>query len=335
MSVLAHLVTSMMRGEPETTQALAYILRRQASLVRAFVGLLGAAGLSFDPGLVESERSDDGVGRPDLRIFDSDGRLRLLVENKFWAGLTPAQPVEYLKMLPADVPCGLLLVVPTQRVGMILRELRTRCQEQDLGVGQVSGGGGRVKWMPAGTGSLLVTDWRSVVEVLEGAADGHEMRSDVLQFRRLVESLENLEAFPALRPEEVTGVDVPRRMMNYIDLINFVCEGLADDGIAPGNRTGVFDFASFYRPLRREGGNVGWLTLSCNAWLGSGGVSPLWLWLTRDSCSNFDEIEKLFEDVYVSGDYKYIPIRLKLGVERDRVVKDAVEQVCDAFGKMK
>jgi len=40
--------------------------------------------------------------------------------------------------------CGLLFVVPAQRVDMILRELRRRCLERDLGVGQVSGGEGRV-----------------------------------------------------------------------------------------------------------------------------------------------------------------------------------------------
>ena len=94
MSVLAYLVSSMMRGDPETMQALAYILGRQTGLVRSFFGLLGEAGLSFDPGLVESERSEDGSGRPDLRIFDRDWRLRVLVENKFWARLTDAQPVE-------------------------------------------------------------------------------------------------------------------------------------------------------------------------------------------------------------------------------------------------
>jgi len=167
--------------------------------------------------------------------------------------------------------------------------------------------------MPTEAGLLLVTDWRSVAEVLEGAADGQEIRNDVLQFRRLVESLENLEAYPALRSDEVTDVDVPRWIMNYIDLINSISNGLAERGIAQSNPRGVLEPVSFYRLLTGRNGNIGWLTLSFDAWRGSGGVSPLWLWLTRDSCTNFDDIEKLLEDVYVSGGYKYIPIRLKLG----------------------
>ena len=88
MSVLAHLAAAM--GEPGATQALAYILNKQPSIVQAFVKLLGAAGVTFDPKhRVESERSDDGgrmSGRPDMKVFDAKGNLRVLVENKFWAG---------------------------------------------------------------------------------------------------------------------------------------------------------------------------------------------------------------------------------------------------------
>ena len=100
MSVLAHLAVATM-GEPGATQALAYILNKQPSFVRALVNLLGVAGIAFDPRYrVESERGDDGgraPGIPDMKIFDAQGNLRVLVENKFWAGLTDAQPVDYLR----------------------------------------------------------------------------------------------------------------------------------------------------------------------------------------------------------------------------------------------
>ena len=38
--------------------------------------------------------------RPDLAGFDRDGRERVLIEAKFWAGLTGNQPVAYLERLP-------------------------------------------------------------------------------------------------------------------------------------------------------------------------------------------------------------------------------------------
>ena len=117
MSVLAHLVTSM--GEPGATQALVYILNQQPGIVQKFVNLLGVAGVTFDPRHhIESERGDDGgriPGRPDMKIYDTDGNPRVLVENKFWAGLTDAQPVGYLSMLPQDMNSGLLFIVPGRR----------------------------------------------------------------------------------------------------------------------------------------------------------------------------------------------------------------------------
>ena len=58
MSVLAHLVTSMGWGEPEATQALAYIFRQQPGILRAFVSLLGAAGVTFNPGRIEFDDNE-------------------------------------------------------------------------------------------------------------------------------------------------------------------------------------------------------------------------------------------------------------------------------------
>ena len=134
MSVLAHLAGCM--GEPGATQALAYLLNRQAGLLREFVNLPGAAGIQFDPRpRVESEMGGDG-GRPDMRIYDMNGNLRVLVENKFWAALTGAQPVDYLDMLPNDESSGLLFIVPRQRVNMIWNALQARCQDAGLNLGQ-------------------------------------------------------------------------------------------------------------------------------------------------------------------------------------------------------
>ena len=213
MSVLAHLVTSMgRRGEPEATQALSYILRQQPSISKAFVSLLRPVGVTFDPKRIESEIGDDSgdiAGRPDLKICDAAGNPRVLVENKFWAGLTDAQPVEYLKMLRLreDVSSGLLFIVPRDRVKQMWNELKTRCHNASLDLGRESPEGARVRWVPVGTKTMLITDWQNVLDTLEGAADGQEIRGDIFQLRRLVEILEKLETFRALRSDEVTNAE--------------------------------------------------------------------------------------------------------------------------------
>ena len=345
MSVLAHLVAS--RGEPGVTQALAYILNQQPDIVQAFVNLLGAADIRFKPRhRVESERGDDGQripGRPDMKIYDAenktrDGKARVLVENKFWAGLTDAQPVGYLGMLPECVSSGLLFVVPGDRVRQIWSMLKTRCRNAGLVLGQESPEGDQVKWVSVETNkTMLVTDWQNVLDTLEGAADGQEIRGDIFQLRRLVETLENLEAFRAPRSDEVTNAEAAQRIINYIELLRPICHRLAESGIASGPHAVSFDGRSFHRDLTCNNGQgdevSARLALSFDVWHRSGGITPLWLRIAPGihPPEVFENLENLLEKermyVFPGTNNKYIAIDLKLGVERDSVVEDAVEQI--------
>lgn len=344
MSILAHLVTSM--GEPGATQALTYILNQQPGIVRAFVNLLDGADIRFNPRFrIESEKGDDSgriSGRPDMKICDDDGRTRVLIENKFWAGLMDSQPVDYLKMLPDDVSSGLLFIVPGKRVEMIWKELKTRCLEAGLDLGQDSPKEGWVRWVQVGTRTMLVTDWQNVLDTLERAADGPEIQGDVLQFRRLVETLEDAQAFPALRSDEVTNADAARRLNDYIQLIVDICDRLHGAGIMTYARNTASFGARYFCGRLRWDNDQGYLkrddeqgreddaflTLSFPAWRESGGVTPLWLWMNQ-AVQHYGDVDVHQFDALlgVTPSDKFIPIRLKLGVERERVIEDAVEQI--------
>lgn len=338
MSVLAHLAVSM--GEPGVTKALAYILNEQPSFDQALVNLLGVAGIQFDPKYgVKTEQGDDGgraPGIPDMKIFDTQGNLRVLVENKFWAGLTDAQPVAYLRMLPEDVSSGLLFIVPSQRVTMVRTELGMRCQDAGLDVGQEWRGQGRVKWMSVGANArVLVTDWQNVFDTLEGAADGQDIRSDIFQIRGLAEALEDWQAFLPLRSDDVTNADIPRRISNYIHLIRDICTELLGAGMTGGAVNSSFPDQNFYRHFNWDDGQGhsgdAYLTLSLPVWRESGGITPLWLWMNQAVQLVVDEDNR---GVIYRGEDKYMPIHLELGVEREQVVENAVEQIRTAvFGE--
>ena len=127
MSVLAHVVLNgSMPGEPAATQAPAHILNSSPDIARAFVGIMRPASVDFEPGYIKAELEQED-SRPDLTVHDSHGRVRALVENKFWAGLTDAQPVSYLADLPEDPPTSLLFIVPRLRVATVWKELMLRC----------------------------------------------------------------------------------------------------------------------------------------------------------------------------------------------------------------
>ena len=146
-----------------------------------------------------------------------------------------------------------------------------------------------MRWMPVGTKSrMLVTDWQNVLDTLEGAADGQDIRGDILQIRRLVETLENAQAFPPLRSDEVTNVDVARRIDNYIQLIVDICMKLQEVGMTYVTNQASFKGSYFYGRVQWDNGQGGrddaYLTLLFHAWRESGGITPLWLW-GEPSCS--------------------------------------------------
>ena len=67
---------------------------------------------------------------PDLAVFGHDGQERILLEAKFWAGLTENQPGTYLARLPDDGATSVLLfVAPEARLESIWTELRRRTED--------------------------------------------------------------------------------------------------------------------------------------------------------------------------------------------------------------
>lgn len=135
MSLLAHIVTQMpsLAPEPTATQSLAYILRASPELAASLADLV-LPDVGFELGRVESERKFEAV-RPDLTIFDSSGRPRIFIENKFLAGLTDGQPIQYLAALPDDLPSGLLFIVPMQRIPNVWNELKWRSRHPAFDLG--------------------------------------------------------------------------------------------------------------------------------------------------------------------------------------------------------
>jgi len=233
MSVLAHVVLGgALQNEPAATQALAYMLRSSPDIARAFVGMLQEANIEFEPGRVEAEQEHEEA-RPDLTIHDGDGRVRVFVENKFWAGLTDAQPVSYLKDLPEDLPSALMFIVPEQRVPTVWSELRERCRQAGFEP-EDAPGGTAVMRAHVGCHTMLIASWRYVLDRLLDAAraGGHDtIGHDILQLQGLAGRMDR-EAFLPLRGDELTDQEVARRLINYSDLIAEIIDKFEHVGVA-------------------------------------------------------------------------------------------------------
>jgi len=105
--------------EDVATTALAFILGRSEAARCAFADFL-SDGADAPPLIAKVQAQSalpNGAGAaPDLACLDEDGNLLAFVESKFWAELTPAQPVAYWEALPADAPATLLFLAPPYRV---------------------------------------------------------------------------------------------------------------------------------------------------------------------------------------------------------------------------
>ena len=102
----------------------------------------------------------DDQAIPDLVGNTQDGVQVLVVEAKFWAGLTANQPVTYLKRLPAERPGLLLFIAPEDRADNLWDALLGCCRKAQLHeVEERNTAAGRA--LRFGESWLALTSWRS------------------------------------------------------------------------------------------------------------------------------------------------------------------------------
>jgi len=121
-ALFGHLA-SRFSTQPENlaTEALAFIVNRSATMREELRTIFVRTGIELPPlARFQSQAGDEQGNIPDSIGLDARGVERLVVENKFWAGLTENQPVGYLDRLPAEGGAVLVFVVP--RLSMVWSE---------------------------------------------------------------------------------------------------------------------------------------------------------------------------------------------------------------------
>jgi hypothetical protein len=109
------------------TEALHFILTHSTEGRHSFARLLSTFGDRLpEPLHFKTQAGDEKGSIPDLVGLDGQGVEQAIIEAKFWAGLTPRQPLAYLDRLPSS---GLLIfLVPARRTDMLWHELLQRCR---------------------------------------------------------------------------------------------------------------------------------------------------------------------------------------------------------------
>ena len=167
-SLLSLIAQNDARGlEDAATDALRFILSRSDSARRALSELLADDGGPLPIAKVQTWAEVSHGAVPDMACHDSDDNLVAFIESKFWAHLTPHQPVTYWQALPDDRPSVLLFLAPDYRIdeGWLWDELVNRLQDAGHELGPASTDAGlTTASSKAGQRRLLLTSWGSLLD---------------------------------------------------------------------------------------------------------------------------------------------------------------------------
>lgn len=344
-TLLAHLALKLAH-QPENiaVEALGHILSASPAAVRALEDVLQTGGAEVGKiASVKTQASGEEGTRPDLAGRDQHNKECVLIEAKFWAGLTDKQPVDYLKQLRQNQASALLFVAPAKRFESLWTELCRRVKEAKI---ELVLGHEETNLRSATVGGerrLMLISWATLLDRMVSrastAGESHTV-CDIQQLRGLAEQMDE-DAFLPLRPEEL-GPEFPRRLKSLWGLVDDVIECLEQRDLA-GNKSMINNRGGEYGrylTLSRTGAKA-WFGLDCYKWAAQN--TPLWLWLYLFSCekplrkirdnlgqpSLQDSPELLEElgDIDDENNALVIPIYLPVGVEYDAVRNAVVERI--------
>ena len=333
-SVLAFLATKF-ATHPENlaTEALNFIITTSPHARQALLDLCRQLGHHGTDDLAFSTQSanDDG-SRPDLVGRAKDGSMPVVIEAKFWAGLTVHQPKAYLGALPAD---GLLLfVAPAARTDTLWPELLRR-----------AGCGAPDACLPpspdhriarSGQRTLALVSWRALLSHLHDACTlaNEAITADIGQLRALCDKMDT-DAFLPLRSEDLTST-LGRRVIEFCDLADRITDRLVAHRLVSVKGQRPTGGKGWYGRYMRIRGHGALLHFDAQTW-SKRGQSPLWLAVygraftpctVEPDCLREHDIPH-----HISSGHCMVPVTLLEGAERDAVIDHAqlqIQRVIDA-----
>ena len=217
-SLLAHLYTHI-RGSQEdiATLSLQYILSQSNDLNDAFTKRI-SSNLHID---IEDkleyicQLSGKNKERPDMTGLDKNGNEKIICEMKFYAGLTPNQPLAYIDRLKDSSGKGLVFICPKTRRLPLWSKLTEVCSVRNVTfvddfciiVDDIS---------------LSIITWSEILELLHkiAASVASELLSDINQLEGYCAQMDS-DAFIPFTSEDLTA-EIPKKAERYYAVIDEV-----------------------------------------------------------------------------------------------------------------
>jgi len=339
-TVLGHLANRF-AGQQENlaTEALTFILRRSPAASGAFREFFRPIGLDC-PGTFYIGTQQAGLDKsiPDMKCRDERGQLRVIVENKFWAGLTENQPKTYIRELFHELPVGvaaLLFVVLKARVRLVWDEMVRRCAVAKIPVGDALELPNMTAAPLGGEHYLAATSWSVLLDTLYTAANSAGETgtcNDIAQLQGLCRKMDEEEFLPLLG-EELTNLGIAQRMINFSELALDIVNQAGSRGLCDRKGLRETNFRYGSGAYIRIGEYTPWVGFDVLAWRRRG-VSPIWITFlpnaqigeVREKLNQFRSAKPRRCFDHDTGSVM-VPIFLPTGVEKQRIIDDALLQI--------
>jgi len=216
---------SRIKGSQEdiASEGLTYILQNsQVARDTLYSIIQNACGLQFDNLRFISQAIGEKKDRPDISGFNTNNQEVLILEAKFWASLTSNQPVEYLNHFEND--SVLIFICPKLRVKTIYDECLRRIAESGI-EHTVNEKSNMISLQ--NNRFLLIKTWDEILLIIRETLHNnneHQLVSDIDQVIGLCHTIDST-AFLPLQHEDFSPA-IPRRIINYLDLIDGVVRAL-------------------------------------------------------------------------------------------------------------
>lgn len=344
-TLFGHLASRFVpQTENLATEALNYVLSRSDDARQSLLDLLADAGIRIDEPVIFATQVKEDQHVYDLVGRNPSGENRIILEAKFWAGLTVNQPDSYLGSLPEGKTSILLFVAPFLRFDTLWPELQRRCSLSGFPPGKARKTG--KEFLIAGINdhhTIGLISWRVLLSRIKNeleAAAQHSLVNDIQQLEGLCNQ-QDTEAFLPLQPEELSSLN-GSRIYEFCGIVDSAIEKLKvrkvchTDGLRSAGGYGYYGryfalpgfgcFLSFYAEMWRDFRETPiWMTVKAsnnNSWSYSKNVRHLLRSL------EFETPPRLFD---YENDAAYVPIFLPTGKEYDTVVDAVVDQVEEVY----
>ena len=335
-TLLAYLVSSF-PGNTENiaTEALRHIFDHSDACGVALNDVIqsGVRGVNAVTTIKSQVIQADGT-QPDLVGFDEANKERVLIEVKFWAGLTDNQPNGYIRVLPADGPALLMFLVPEERVQSLWPQLQERIR-QEFGCFVEIESERRCVRVGDTQKHVMIVSWGGLLDSMAARTRDYAeagVETEIRQLRSLAKYAD-AGAFKPIRPHEELGAESEMRLRQYKRLVDDATERGVEREWASRKGLRATPRGYGYGRYVSLRGTVVWFGINAEQFERTG-ETPLWI----DCYDYLQDKPSEVRDSLGMQDSKWAPVALKKDVEYPEVldgVVDSLKQIADVLHQVR